>query len=179
LYTEAGATLSVYSVSDPTSPVVIYQIDVGYCRSGIIADNHLYLGGCEKVRVYKVTTDFTQPLILVKEVQTKQLVYKLLRVGNEILLGESIGYLEVFDIETSSITHTHEFTEAGSINDIIPIDATHYLLAANEGLLKTTKEQLINHYQKGWLVKSLCHITDSIYLVGFVVGLKVWNEETD
>jgi hypothetical protein len=107
LYTEAGATLSVYSVSDPTSPVVIYQTYVGYCNSGIISDNHLYLGGCEKVRVYKVTTDFTQPLILVKVVETESWVHKLLRVGHEILLGEYKGYLEVFDIETSSITHTH------------------------------------------------------------------------
>jgi hypothetical protein len=148
LYTVEDMTLSVYSVSDPTSPVVIYQTKVSYCYSGIIADNHLYLGGYKKVWVYKVTTNVTQPLILVKEIQTKQWVYKLLRVGNEILLGEDEGYLEIFDISTSIITSTREFTEAGfyAIYDIIAIDDTHYLLAAREGLLKTTKDQLINHY---------------------------------
>jgi hypothetical protein len=45
LYTVEDMTLSVYSVSDPTSPIVIYQTEVGFCKSGIIADNHLYLGG--------------------------------------------------------------------------------------------------------------------------------------
>ena len=72
---------------------------------------------------------------------------KIVRVGNELLLGE-IAYLEVFDIKTSSITHTHYFLEAGCINDIIAIDDTHYLLPANAGLLKTTKDQLIKHYFK-------------------------------
>jgi hypothetical protein len=63
---------------------------------------------------------------------------------------------------------------------MIAIDDTHYLLAAREGLLKTTKDQLIKHYQKEKIVISLCHITDSIYLVGFYSNpLIVWNEERD
>ena len=50
-------------------------------------------------------------------------------------------------MKTSTVTHTHKFTEAGyEIRDIIAIDETHYLLAAYKGLLKTTKDQLINHY---------------------------------
>jgi hypothetical protein len=54
------------------------------------------------------------------------------------------------------------------------------LLAALEGLLKTTKDQLINHYHKGKLVRSLCHVTHSLYLVGFRDdGLILWNEQTD
>ena len=59
------------------------------------------------------------------------------------------------------------------------INDTHYLLAAFGGLLKATMDQVINHYQKGKFVTSLCHITDSIYLVGFSNQLIVWNEETD
>jgi hypothetical protein len=83
-------------------------------------------------------------------------------------------------MKTSSITHTHKFTEGGSIYDIIAIDDTHYLLAAYKGLLKTTKDQLINHYHKGKLVRSLCHVTHSLYLVGFRWdGLILWNEQTD
>jgi hypothetical protein len=102
-------------------------------------------------------------------------------VGHELILAGLSAYLEVFDIETSSITHTHKFTEPGiNIYDIVAIDDTHYLLAALEGLLKTTKDQLINHYFKGKTVSCLCHITDSIYLVGTEYhGLLVWNEETD
>jgi hypothetical protein len=55
------------------------------------------------------------------------------------------------------------------------------LLAALKGLLKTNKDQLINHYHKGKWVRSLCHVTDSLYLVGFRQGdgLILWNELTD
>ena len=38
------------------------------------------------------------------------------------------------------------FTEGDSIYDIIAIDDTYYFIAAQKGLLKTTKDQLINHY---------------------------------
>ena len=67
-----------------------------------------------------------------------------------------------------------------NIRDIIAIDDTHYLLACDNGLLKSTKDQLIKHYNKGREVSSLGHITDSIYLVGFRdYGLIVWDEEKD
>jgi hypothetical protein len=83
-------------------------------------------------------------------------------------------------MKTSSITHTHKFTEGDDIRDIIAIDETHYLLAAYRGLLKTTKDQLINHYHKGKSVRSLCHVTHSLYLVGFGGdGLILWNEQRD
>jgi hypothetical protein len=87
---------------------------------------------------------------------------KILRAGNELLLGQDEGWLQVFDIETSTFTSKHEFTEAYHIYDIIAIDETHYLLAADSGLFKTTKNQVINHYHfsKGFEVSSLCHITD-------------------
>jgi hypothetical protein len=94
--------------------------------------------------------------------------------------------LEVFDIETTNITHTHLFTGimlfrgSMSIYDIIAIDETHYLLATKKGLLKTTKDQQINHYYKGASVRSLCHITDSLYLVGFYYGeLTVWDQQIE
>jgi hypothetical protein len=104
-----------------------------------------------------------------------------LRAGHELILQEIKGNLYLFDIETSSITHSHYFTEAGlGILDIIAINDTHYLLATFKGLLKTTKDQLINHYHKGKTVFSLCHINDSLYLLGFYYyQLIVWDEETD
>ena len=64
-----------------------------------------------------------------------------------MLLGEFGGYLEVVDINNCNITSTHEFKEAGvCINDIAAFDDTHYLLATEGGLLKTTKDQLIKCY---------------------------------
>jgi hypothetical protein len=47
----------------------------------------------------------------------------------------------VFEIKNSNITSTHWFEEGcHSIRDIVAIDDTHYLLAADKGLLKTTKD---------------------------------------
>jgi hypothetical protein len=46
----------------------------------------------------------------------------------------------VFDMKSSNITSTHLFKEKGSIEDIVAIDDTYYLLAAQRGLLKTTRD---------------------------------------
>jgi hypothetical protein len=88
--------------------------------------------------------------------------------------------LEVLDIKASKITHTQSFAEVDSIYDIIAIDGSDYLLATEEGLFRTNKDKLINHYYKGKYLRSLCHITDSIYLLGFANdGLIVWDQEKD
>ena len=53
-------------------------------------------------------------------------------------------------------------------------------MAGYEGLIKTTKDQEINHYFKETQVISICHIADTLFLVGFhYYGLIIWNEETD
>ena len=69
----------------------------------------------------------------------------MLRVGHELLLGEKSGYLEVFDIKTSTITSYHKFAEVDYIHDIKPIDEANYLLATDNGILKTTNNQVIKH----------------------------------
>jgi hypothetical protein len=63
-------TLFVYSMSDPSSPAFIYQTYVGYCYSGVIIDEHLYLGTARNLKVFKVTTNLTQPLIPVRVIDT-------------------------------------------------------------------------------------------------------------
>ena len=104
----------------------------------------------------------------------------MLRVGDELILGQYGGYLQVFDIKTSSITHTHQFTEGDHISDILAIDDTHYLLACKKGVLKTTKDQLIKHYFKETWFWSLSNVTDSIYLLGsWKDGLIVWDQKKD
>jgi hypothetical protein len=137
LYTAAEETLYVYSMSDHTYPIATYLLGEE-CYSGIITDNHLYLVGKKWLYVFRVTSSINQPLIAIKMIKTKDWVLKIFRNGNSFILGGTDGYLEVFDIKTSSITHTHKFTEGWSINDIIAIDETHYLLATLRGLLKTT-----------------------------------------
>lgn len=44
LYLGSGENLYVYSVNDYTSPIARSPIK-GYCKSGLIADNLLFLGG--------------------------------------------------------------------------------------------------------------------------------------
>jgi len=87
LYTAGDETLYVYSVSDHTSPIATYQLG-GRCFSGIIADNHLFLGGDKKLFVFEITTSLIQPLVQVKVINIKRPVFKILRVRNELILGE-------------------------------------------------------------------------------------------
>ena len=63
MYTADDETLYAYSMSDNTSPIATYQLGGDRFLSGIIADDHLYLGGEEKLHVFEVTTSLTQPLI--------------------------------------------------------------------------------------------------------------------
>ena len=122
-------------MSDLTSPIVTYPLD-GRCYSAMITDDHLYLGGNKKLHVFKVSESLNQPLISVTSTTTKLLVYKILRLGNELLLGQDYGHLEVLDIYTFKIMSTHSFTQTGGINDMIAIDDTYYMLAARRGILK-------------------------------------------
>jgi len=92
LYTERGENLYVYSLSDPSSPIATYPLG-GWCGSGIITDNRLYLGGGKKLHIFEVmTTSSTQPLKPVTFIDTKDWVLKILRVGQELLLGQANGY---------------------------------------------------------------------------------------
>ena len=54
LYTAGGdETLYVYSMSDQTSHIATYYLGERYrCFSGIITDNHLYLGCDDKLHVF-------------------------------------------------------------------------------------------------------------------------------
>ena len=51
-------------------------------------------------------------------------------------------------------------------------------LAGFDGLLKAKKDQAIKHYFQWAGVGCICHISESLYLVGHN-GLIVWNEQTD
>ena len=115
LYTEVNNTLFVYSVGDLTSPSATYPLKSrGY--SALITDNRLYLGGSKQLIIFEVTPSLTEPLIPVTKISTKSNVdIKILRVGDDLLLGQMKGYLEVFNIKNSSITSTHRFKEADYI----------------------------------------------------------------
>ena len=146
LYAAAEETLYVYSVSDHKSPIATYELS-DWCFSGIITDKHLYLSVNKKLYVFEVTNSLNQPLLppkIIDIISGPRTIRKMLRVGDELIFGEFI-YLRIFNIETCKITSTHFFKEAYCIDDIIAIDETHYLLAGRNGLLKTTKDQIIKH----------------------------------
>ena len=86
LYTEVDKTLYVYSMGDLTSPSATYPLG-DFIFSGLISDNRLYLGGEYKLHIFEVTPSLTQPLTPVTEIPTKDFVFKILRVGDALLLG--------------------------------------------------------------------------------------------
>ena len=68
----------------------------------------------------------------------------------------------------------------GTIYDMIAIDNSQLLLLIGcSGLLKATKDQAIDRYLEYKSVFSICHIADSLYFVGYLDGLIVWNAQTD
>ena len=85
MYTEANETLYAYSMDDLTSPSATYPLD--NCYSALITDNCLYLGGVDKLHIFEVTPSLTEPLRPVTKIPTKHWVYKILRVGDDLLLG--------------------------------------------------------------------------------------------
>jgi hypothetical protein len=86
LYTEADKTLFVYSVDDLTSPSATYPLG-DYCYSALITDCRLYLGGYKMLHIFEVTPSLTEPLRPITKIPTKRSVFKILRVGDDLLLG--------------------------------------------------------------------------------------------
>jgi hypothetical protein len=91
LYTVANHTLFVYSLSDLTSPLATYP--AGGIWSGHTYDKRFYLGGVDRLDIFEVSDSITEPLKRVSVKRTKARVSKILRVGQELLLGQSWGYL--------------------------------------------------------------------------------------
>ena len=58
-----------------------------------------------------MTPSLTEPLTPVSKIPTKGGILKILRVGDDLLLGSDYGYLEVFDLKNSNIKSTTEFGE--------------------------------------------------------------------
>ena len=94
LYTEVDKSLQVYSLTDLSSTIASYPLGLcGVCSSGLIIDSRLYLGVRHSLIVYEVAPSLTEPLILVSTIRTEWPVYKIVRLGQELLLGEVSGYL--------------------------------------------------------------------------------------
>jgi hypothetical protein len=97
-------------------------------------------------------------------------------VGNQLILGMRGVRLKVIDIKSSNVTSSKRFKfKATRLFDVLAIDNTQYLLATDDGLFKTTKDKLIEDYHYGYDASCLCHVADSIYLLGSIV----WDEKTD
>ena len=88
LYTEADGNLYVYSMGDLTSPSGTYHLgDYGTCYSALITDNRLYLGGNCELHIFEVNSSLTEPLTPVTKIPTESCGFKILRVGDDLLLG--------------------------------------------------------------------------------------------
>ena len=92
-------------MSDLSSPIATYD-HRGGAESGLIADNCLFFGSFTYIIVYEISASLTEPLKALASIRTSLLIYKMIKVGKDILLGEFYGYLEVFDIENFKITHS-------------------------------------------------------------------------
>ncbi len=87
LYAWVDHALYVYSASDLTSPIAICPIE-GCFMSGTITENRLYLGGSNKLYVFEMSASLNEPLKpAIQMISTVSWVLKILRVGNELLLG--------------------------------------------------------------------------------------------
>ena len=86
LYTEANYTLNVYSLCYFTCPLSTYRLDTR-CLSALITENRLYLGGYYELHIFEVTPSLTEPLTPVSKIPTETHVFKIMRVGDDLLLG--------------------------------------------------------------------------------------------
>jgi hypothetical protein len=87
----------VHQVSNLTSPPKTYHLeDLETCFSALITDKRLYVSGITKLHIFEVNTNDDEPLIRLSKIPTNGGlcgVYKILRIGDELLLGERYGYL--------------------------------------------------------------------------------------
>jgi hypothetical protein len=130
LYTEVNDNLLVFLINDLTSPIASYPLN-GQSFSCLVSENRLYINGGSIMHVFEVSTSLTEPLVEVSQIIIAKYVMKIVREGSELLLGRSDGSLSVLDIESCKITHNHHFKEISSINDIIALDASHFLVGTD------------------------------------------------
>lgn len=83
----------MYSLSDLRSPIATYDLlDTGW--SGIIVDNILLVDGDSfKIMVYEISTSITVPLKQLAIIETIDTIRKVLKVGQELVLGCFNGYI--------------------------------------------------------------------------------------
>jgi hypothetical protein len=57
-----------------------------------------------------------------------------------LVLGGTRGFLDVFDNDSATFTHSCCTREDSDIYDLVVIDENQFLLASSKGLLKSTKD---------------------------------------
>jgi hypothetical protein len=91
MYTVVDDTLRVYSLSDLTSPSATYPLHTD-CNSALIIEKRLYLCGCYldgwyHLHIFEMNPSLTEPLTPFTKIPTESPVYKILRVGDDLLMG--------------------------------------------------------------------------------------------
>lgn len=69
-------------------------------------------------------------------------------------MGGYKGHLQLLDMSSCNITHEKMY-DIDIFYDMLAIDDSQFLLATENGMLKTTKDMLLKHYHKGSGVGSL------------------------
>jgi hypothetical protein len=105
LYIAVGKTLYVYSARKLTNPIAAYRLKCEALSANLF-DNRLYIGSTCKFIIFELTPSLTEPLRYVTKIETKEDVFSIIRNGNELLVGEDDGWLEVFDISSSTIINS-------------------------------------------------------------------------
>ena len=98
LYSGTPYFLYVYSLSSLTLPLARFPNETTG-QSGFILDNRLYLGGLDSLAVLQISDSLPPPLSLVEKRKTYSAVRKIVRAGNELIMGEQAGFIEIYDIQ--------------------------------------------------------------------------------
>jgi hypothetical protein len=70
IYIIVDKTIHIYTLANPISLITTYPLNY-FCNSGIITDNHLYIGGLEKLIVLEQQRSMRKPLSLVAKFKIK------------------------------------------------------------------------------------------------------------
>jgi hypothetical protein len=78
-------------VNNLKSPIATYDLPCIFF-SGLISGNYLFLGSSEII-IYEISRKLDKPLKKLASIKTKEKINKMIKVGQELFLGEDIGYL--------------------------------------------------------------------------------------
>ena len=84
------------------------------------------------------------------------------------------------DLKKKDFVSSHRFEQGSHINEVSQIIlGSQYLLGTSKGILHSSRDTLVKHYFEGTKITALCHIRNTLYLVGGRDNLFVWDLQED